>query len=67
MRSLSPGLMRKINAVGAPADQAIGLPQTATPAQIQALAGLAMLALGLALLLYLRRGRRGRRVGAAGA
>ncbi len=62
MRQLSPGLMRKINAVGAPAGQsgaqAIGLPQTATPAELQALIGLGLVALGLVLLLALRRGRR---------
>ncbi len=66
MRELSPGLMRKINAVGAPADQGagqsgaqtIGLPQTATPAQLQALIGAALLGLGLLLMLALRRGRR---------
>jgi Ca-activated chloride channel family protein len=64
LRKLSPSLMHKINAVGAPASQAIGLPQTATPAQLQALTGLALLGLGLLLLLALRRGRR---AGAAGA
>ena len=65
MRELSPGLMRKINAVGAPTGrgngrgaQAIGLPQTATPAQLQALIGAALLGLGLLLMLALRRGRR---------
>ncbi len=68
MRALSPGLMHKINAVAAPAGQpgarAIGLPQTATPAEIQALAGVTLLGLGLFLLFILRRGRR---AGAAGA
>ena len=61
MRNLAPGLMRKINAVGqpgGPAGQAIGLPQTATSAELQALAGAALVALGLLLLLILRRGRR---------
>ena len=70
MRELSPGLMRKINAVGAPTGQgagqsgarAIGLPQTATPAQLQALIGATLLGLGLGLglilMLALRRGRR---------
>jgi Ca-activated chloride channel family protein len=64
MRTISPGLMQKINAVGAPGGQAIGLPQTATPAQLQALAGLGLVALGLVLLLAWRRGRR---AGTAGA
>ncbi len=53
--------MRKINAVGqpgGPAGQAIGLPQTATAAELQALVGLGLVALGLVLLLALRRGRR---------
>ncbi len=66
MRALSPGLMRKINAVGQLGGQAagqvgaqaIGLPQTATPAELQALVGLGLVALGLVLLLALRRGRR---------
>ncbi len=58
MRELSPGLMRKINAVGQMDGQAIGLPQTATPAQLQALIGAALLGLGLLLMLALRRGRR---------
>ncbi len=62
MRELSPDLMRKINAVGQVdgqgAGQAIGLPQTATPAQLQALIGAALLGLGLLLMLALRRGRR---------
>jgi Ca-activated chloride channel family protein len=64
LRQLAPGLMRKINAVGQPGGQAIGLPQTATPAQLQALIGLGLLGLGLVLLLALRRGRR---AGAAAA
>ena len=68
MRRLAPGLMRKINAVGQsggqPAGQAIGLPQTATPAQLQALIGLGLVGLGLLLLLALRRGRRAGRAGA---
>ena len=58
MRTLSPGLMRKINAVGQPGSRAIGLPQTATPAQLQALVGLGLVALGLVLLLLQRRRRR---------
>ncbi len=58
MRTLSPGLMRKINAVGQENGQAIGLPQTATPAQLQALIGAGLLGLGLLLMLALRRGRR---------
>jgi len=62
LRRLSPDLMHKINAVGAPANpanaQAIGLPQTATPAQLQALIGAVLVALGLLLMLALRRGRR---------
>jgi len=64
LRKLSPDLMHKINAMGQPRSQAIGLPQTATPAQLQALIGLGLVGLGLVLLFVLRRGRR---AGAAGA
>ena len=63
MRELSPGLMHKINALGTPVWQAVGLPQTATPAQLRALIGIALIGSGLLLLLALRRGRR---AGAAG-
>ena len=63
LRGLSPGLMHKINALAAPAGQPVDLPQTATPAQLQALAGAALVGLGLLLLFTLRRGRR---AGAAG-
>ncbi len=75
MRTLTPGLMRKIKAVGQPGGQPggqtggqpIGLPQGATAAELQTLVGLALVSLGLVLLLWIRRGRRGRRAGAAGA
>ncbi len=68
MRTLTPGLMRKIKAVGQPGaqpvGQPVGLPQGATAAGLQTLVGLALVSLGLVLLLWIRRGRR---AGAAGA
>ena len=64
MRTLTPGLMRKIKAVGQPGGQPVGLPQTATPAELQALVGLGLVLLGLVVLIWVRRGRR---AGAAGA
>jgi Ca-activated chloride channel family protein len=60
-RSLSPALMHKIK--GQPGGQPLGLPQTATPAGLQALVGLGLVSLGLLLLLWFRRTRR---AGAAG-
>ncbi len=70
MRTLTPGLMRKIKAVGQPGGQPVGqpvgLPQGATAAELQALVGLGLVSLGLGLVLLLWI-RRGRRAGAAGA
>ena len=68
MRTLTPGLMRKIKAVGQPGvqpgGQPVDLPQTATAAELQTLVGLGLVSLGLVLLLWIRRGRR---AGAANA
>jgi len=54
LRRLPPDLLQRINAVGEP----VALPQTATPALLQALIGLGLLLFGALLIVWWRRGDR---------